>query len=709
MWLKRAPSSIIPITLVIASVLSSWYGHEGLDGVEKKREEICAINEIIQPCSSTSPSQIVLPGDLSQEKISNAEDKEWDRFLRASAYVALDGFDALAVQTTCGASASPDLDRQCKEIQRQEASSILLVRIGRSLAVLSVAIVVLILFWQKLAYQWKLFFVRRRQGHDLVIGLGWYGKELVKDCKDNIPTIAIDPDPDIIAKDLCKQNDIPIIVGSPLSAEVLRDWAGIDKVGRVFIAAGNDDRNLEIAYAVISARTVDGLILAINLDPKNTQFLYDMLQTFERRKVGEIHVFDSKSVTARLLFSNELPSKSSPYCIDRFEEVEGAKKAHIVIVGDAGMADAILRQSVQSCIFEKDVEVKFDVIRPDAKEYAEQWGQEFGCFALKEEANGDVYTPQKPIWLSEKVLPEISFNTLSIQNRGLLDWCETNMNPEAVTTFIVAMQDVKASSNVLRDVINILKYIYRKNAIRKKDQFEVWLYLNSMNEKLVEHMRDQYNQKQDNVDKDAASLNVRVFTDYISGFSRDLAVFKSIDVRAKRVNAAYFSISSQFSPDKQQKEIDNAWAKCTYLDRASSRMCAAHIDIKLRIENRLSCNKKIDPKIEQGKIEHRRWCAQYLMAGFAPLLSGSDDASVPPNLIYTKNSEADAENRYKRSLYDWFGEGKLKQIYKDLRMHADLMPYNHIPIIEGEKIGSGTHNKDNLVTNLKWIAETGNT
>ena len=91
-------------------------------------------------------------------------------------------------------------------------------------------------------------------------------------------TIAVDPKPDQIARELCEKKRIPLLPLDARGGEVLR-LAGMDKVRRIFIAAGSDDVNIEIAHRLVSGCTKSReTVIAVNLQSsKSFQALQDVL------------------------------------------------------------------------------------------------------------------------------------------------------------------------------------------------------------------------------------------------------------------------------------------------------------------------------------------------------------------------------------------------------------------------------------------------
>lgn len=327
------------------------------------------------------------------------------------------------------------------------------------------------------------------------------------------------------------------------------------------------------------------------------------------------------------------------------------RKAHIVLIGDGPMGKKLLRHSLQHCIFENDASLHVSVLWPECREFSARWGAEYPCFTPVAYGGMPIrYEPKDKTWLNENVLPSICFHEVPVSARGLIDWCKSHVaSTVSVTTVIVAMQDPS-------DTCRIIDWIGAKLTELAKSSvgIEVWVYFNTPEEKLRKSM----------LDKMVASyptLNPKLFYDYLNRFSRDFAIGKNVDDVAKRINAMYppdKKIESM-EPDEAQKLIDKAWLETNENNKDSSRQSAVHAFIKKRIRERLPGNEA--SKVQQlAEIEHRRWCAEYLLNGFEPLTR---------NLPLNQLTEAERAN-----INSWFDIKDKKQEFKAIRFHVHLVP-----------------------------------
>lgn len=538
----------------------------------------------------------------------------------------------------------------------------------------------------------RLFFTRK-SSHDLVIGLGWHGQELLsKDSKRGAykrsvwqrirvaaDTIAVDPRPDELARALCKSKRIPLLETDALAKSV-PTLVGLNKVNRIFIAAGSDEVNIEIAFVLVGElvkmETNEKVIVAVNLQARKS---FETLRGLIGNKANiDLHMFSNTISTAQALFSD------TNYKIDRFTET-AAKQAHLVLIGDDLMAVELLRNTLQYSFFEKDASLAIDVLCPNAQEFSRRWSEEYPCYTSVPATDSKPKTfhelrPPKE-WLDEKVLPPLRFHEIPQSVRGQIDWCEDHINPDkSVTTVILAMRDPSDSSEITESIGAKL------TDLAQEGNCEIWIYCNSRNEDLRNSLASK-------LSIDYATLNPKVFFDYMGKFSQEIACEEYTDEVAKRVNAMWAFDDAHIENRSykgilSQKEIDEKWNE-EGVDKDSSRQSAVHAYIKCRVKQRLSKNHRpSDVQLALAEIEHRRWCAEYLLKGFVPLASISADGELT--------------DEQKIRIDDWYN-GK-KKTFKGQRLHVCLVSYCGLVALLGTKLGEEEQKKDHrIVVLLEWV------
>lgn len=537
-------------------------------------------------------------------------------------------------------------------------------------------------------------FITKQCDHDLVIGLGWHGQELLSKPSLSIwqrigwvaDRIAIDPNPSKLARDLCQKNGIPLLETDALSKDV-PELTGLPKVKRIFIAAGSDEVNMEIAFMLARKFPEMGnankqLVVAVNLQARKS---FETL----RRLIGDkpnidLHMFANTVSTAQALFS------SGKYRIDRFVE-HRPKTAHLVVIGDDVMAEELLLSSLQYSIFEKDASLTVDVLCPRAQEFSRHWSAEYPCYSASPSAPlmpTDAYELKpKQIWLDEKVLPSINFHELPESSRGQIDWCDRYVNPaECVTTVIVAMREPSDSSEVTESIGSKLVALTQGG----KNSIEIWVYCNNRNRELRNSLALE-------LKTNYADLHPKVFFDYLGKFSPEIASGEDIDEVAKRVNSMYRIKredveTGNYKKSVDLKVIDDRWRATSENDKDSSRQSAVHTFIKARIKQRLGNDLNANVLIVLGEIEHRRWCAEYLLKGYVSLTANLAGSNPTPD--------------EQRKIDDWYIEdGVRKRAFKAQRLHVCLVPYADLLKLLGNARGKSEQHKDIQIALLEWVLD----
>ena len=216
------------------------------------------------------------------------------------------------------------------------------------------------------------------------------------------------------------------------------------------------------------------------------------------------------------------------------------------------------------------------------------------------------------IWWNEGVLPKIKFFDLPRSDRVLLELLEDeNRIPfrSWVTSVIVAIEDPAVSASIAYVVAPHLE------SSRLTDNCDSTLacYYNTPEDVYrgdIEHA----------LNRDFPSLPVRVFSDFMGDCSKQVVRGDLVDRVACRVNRVH-KLRDLATADFDER-CDKLWCNLSENDKESNRQAAAHAWVKARIRARLrresvtSCA-AIDEALAQ--IEHRCWCAEYLLEGFRPL------------------------------------------------------------------------------------------
>jgi Trk K+ transport system NAD-binding subunit len=542
-----------------------------------------------------------------------------------------------------------------------------LVRIGRWLAVgfalTTIASVMNGLFrWvDNLTLRWF-----RWHLHDLICGLGWRGCRFMADSPESkVLTVAIERTPDEATRMDCAQLGVKLVEGDATNSDTMRK-VRVSKVRCAYVACDKDETNIQVVHQLTKTAKGAPLICCVGLRSQESfQILQNALP--EGHKI-DLRIFNAEAVTARMFL------KSHP--IDRFRASSLAQGAEVIMIGDSPMAQALLREVLQQGIFEEGKELAVAWLVPDASITSHSFASRYPVFNLKAPAlvgQPWVAIPDD-IWRSEKVLPEIRFFDLPVSDRGLLDLFEGSHLPHPgrwVTSVVVALNDPAISASVTYTLAPHLE------AVRLRERRDITLscYYNAS----VDIYRSDIDHA---LNREFQSLPVQVFSDFMGDCSKEVVRADDVDRVARRVNGIYCMKPEELLMPGFDKRCDEIWPHVTEDDKDSNRQAAAHAWVKRRIRARLRAN---SPGVDEApdektpsavrnqtmlralaEIEHRRWCAEYLLKGFRPL-------TRIPSSVGALFSPSNDEKELIRAWFDKGGPGK--KAFKRAKRHVDLVPF----------------------------------
>lgn len=626
---KKKAELLLPVTLGIASVLCSWLGYLLSYGF--------AFTTIV------------------------------DKFLVAASHLLLAGLDPVP-----------------------EGPGSLLIRIGRVLAVIFVVATI-----EKLVnrlFRWRGEFALWRTGrrvHHLVCGLGWRGRQLLADaaeekCKTKLKnsrhTIVIERTSDEAASDLCSLAGARLIEGDATNPETLSK-AGLAKVDNAFIVCDRDETNMRVVHELAEiAQTQRSSLSQKQSGPfakarerqmvccvaLRSQHHFEVLQKSLPGSHGiDLRIFNAESVTARMFLER--------HPIDRFAASPNATAAEVILLGNSRMAWAILREVLQQGIFEEDKDLQLTWLTRDASAACHRFISQFPVFKKASEPTGSWKAEPEHPWETEKILPPIHFFDLPPSDRGLLDLFEREdlaADSTRVTSVIVALDDPAESAATAHVLAAHLERVRRE----KKKDVTLSCYYNTP-EDIYRYDIDRA------LNRDFESLPVSAFSDFMGDCSMEVVRGDNIDTMARRFHGIY-SLDNDINHGKAKPDdcfaayCDGIWSKVPENDKDSNRQKAAHEFVKRRVRTRLK-QKGLNLDAREGdealgRIEHRRWCAEYLLKGFRPLTRILSLESAP----FTLNEKE------KKELEEWFADQK--QAFKRAKLHADLIPFDHFDQVLGK-------------------------
>lgn len=566
-------------------------------------------------------------------------------------------------------------------------------RIGRGLAVvffgMAVGAVANSLFhlWDRFVLWWT-----ASKDHCLICGLGWRGRQLLADAAENRDgkigrTIVVERTVTEETQDLCSFTNACLVAGDFTTPETMRQ-VGVLKVQTAFVVGGEDETNMHMVQqlerhrqATSSKGTSRDMTCCVAL---NSQQDFQVLRkALPDDSNIDLRIFNSESVTARMFLKL--------HHLDRFRASPQAEGAEVILVGESAMAHALLREVLQQGVFESGKDLKVAWLRANPERACRDFTLQHPVFEASKIKDSWVARPENP-WETEKILPSIRFLGLPPSDRGLLELCEKEdlaANPNWVTSVIVALGEPAGSASIANLLAAYLEQV-RKS---KKKDITLACYYNTSEDSYRHDIERGLNH-------DFTSLPIWVFSDFMGNCSMKVVSGDEMDEVARRFNGIY-SIGYETNIESEKPFAEyckRIWRKLSENDKDSNRQRAAHEFVKARIRARKA---RIGTPLEntnstddESAIEHRRWCAEYLLRGFRPLTtipSGCNDRAADPEdrscwrllelvglifkvrltrdmriLRFEKNEEET------RQIEQWFS-GK-KDEFKNCKKHVDLMP-----------------------------------
>jgi hypothetical protein len=199
------------------------------------------------------------------------------------------------------------------------------------------------------------FHARRRrkrfQGHRIVCGLGRRGRFVtLKAAEAGSKVVALDPSPDSETAGVCEQQGISLIRGDGADSAALME-AGITRASEIYIFTRDDNVNLEIAHAIRRTRATAGrshglspLQCYLSVGELRLASLIPAHQRFLDPPANmNVHAFNSHQNAARDLWERMIRlATGKRQCFPL--AMDDPRTAHVFLIGSGDTARAIFGQ-----------------------------------------------------------------------------------------------------------------------------------------------------------------------------------------------------------------------------------------------------------------------------------------------------------------------------------------------------------------------------
>lgn len=517
------------------------------------------------------------------------------------------------------------------------------------------------------------FWWRSRFGRDLdlIIGLGWHGKELIEhiESQRGTPgwvgggkTLAIDSNASESIYELCKKSDV-VCLRADIHSKSTFEKLNLKNFKRVYLVMGSDESHAQI-LRLLSSLVCEGQLLICHIGVNSPVMYHGFLETKEWSKGLDIRIFNDTEITSQMLLQHRPLVHTFP---------QNIKSSRLIMLGNGRMFNSILQQWLQNQIIEPSVNIEIDLLHLNPAGEAKKLIDRYPCFQMGEfeEGYGGKVFPKDSIWFSERVLPEIRFHQLHSSQSLQVQQIESLLAGayfDNRTIVAVVTDTVTDSIQLARTVLPAIHYFSSTVDLNAtKTLIDPWVYLNTQDVGLFSQLND--------VLKTYHS-EAFVFRDYLGECSKGSLSNDIVERAAMAVHASYLDLEED--PEKLwfgMAESKLVSSPASLWNRESSRLCGSHAWVKRGILKRLSDEDQqssfqdLSPSIlnDMGKIEHRRWCAVHLLRGWMPLVDLNRDSLNSHDQYLIKS---------------WYESAELKIMHQQRFRHACLVSFANLTKLE---------------------------
>jgi len=451
--------------------------------------------------------------------------------------------------------------------------------------------------------------LHRLQRHVVICGLGRRGMQLARDfkeCGDRV--VAVDNDPDGPYARLAESLGIVVVVGDATDADVLKR-AQVARAAHVIAVTGDDGTNASVAvrtYQLVrerSARITGTVRCSIQIaDLRLATLLQEHRILSQSNESFSAAIFNTYNTSARQLFH------AHPLDYEAISPTD-TRDVHLIIIGFGGMGESLALQAARVGCFANGRKLRVTAIDRAADIRERDFvGErpEAGRLLRLDFIQGDAEDPA----VRERV-------------RGWAD------EPDTLTTIAVCLDDDSRGLSCALGVLSRLNNHHVPLLVRMSNDTGLATLLED------EHGADTW-------------TRVHAFGTLARACTREALLHEELDLLARAIHEDYVAkrLAEGRSPDDDSMQ---PWEKLDENLKNSSRGAADHIPVKLRA---IGC-RVVDADEEAsevgagelitsfepqeiellGRMEHARWCAERLLAGWLPGRDRSPARKKTPYLV----------------------------------------------------------------------------
>jgi len=383
------------------------------------------------------------------------------------------------------------------------------------------------------------------------------------------------------------------------------------RAGNIWILAGNDVRNLEIARRIQDLHRDDAV--AGSLPPARMPRLLIAVNNRETIRVRHTLLGDSSDLDLEFFSIPRLAARA--LLLTHPPRIDG-RPVNIAVIGGGPLAEAIVVQAATHLVYSENPSdsVRICLIGSQAQKLSERIVSAFPAL--------DPASATDPAFASLLPLASVSVHTCETADIQPAFWMEIQAGIPFSAVYVAGEDDLATVGATIRVA-----------ALRDQAALPV-------KQPIVACLKH---------DDRAASIDFypdiencyqfRLFEEFRSG---EIYPGEARDQRAKLVNHYYQTggTGQQGDIDAMLQDADRMWKRASHEDRWSSRLSADHFDVKLATAGLSLDALQTAEGLERfesavpflARLEHRRFVAERLLDGWLPYATPKSD--VPSKLDY---------------------------------------------------------------------------
>ncbi len=509
---------------------------------------------------------------------------------------------------------------------------------------------------------------KKWQKFTMVLGLNELSLPLIRDLteKHHKKLIVVNQNPEnLLEEELARLPNV-FLVNGRLSSGTLLKKLNATQAEEIYFFSEQDADNIRAAQELDLLSIAETASQAepdrfVHLqDQAKRRFLHQSLSTNSSHRSIIFNVFEN-AVRSLLLY----------YPIDRFyQNTAKEQTAHVVLIGFEQMGQALALALLKQGHYTEDKQLKISVLCANHAEaektflskypqFTQKFEHDFGSQIIKTYTWRyiNLYFEEMPLseheWMAQKsIFASIQENT--------------------VGTLISTLSDGVQAAAILENVLPKLN----QEKVTRNANFQVFCYYNFPDKEEERIIESHFNEV-------APNIFFKCYGNFIDECSYAAIHNRALDALPKLINAKYAEI-----PFEKTDKIDIEWQIIPEKNKSSSRQAADHLWVKLRmlwpeiewkfdpitfepfdeVKERLETKENYE---KYGEIEHRRWCAEMLLAGFRPITE--DTKSELYHTVATRWVSKKPEDKVMKKDYEYRFE------------HIDLVPFDQLKSHEAAK------------------------